>query len=201
MGRLPEGTALPVVVDHHPDCQQSTHHKDDVPDHASSATMTLRMRTVLATVRTRAEILQSRELDEAVLRSRSIKEALQYLGLEPKASNYVALRTEATRRGICLLKFRNGRMISDPNLLLTKGSHGGQWLKNRLIKLGVFERKCYGCGLTEWMAKPIPLELHHHDGDDFNNVRENVTLLCPNCHTFTPNYRNRGKPRSIKNKR
>lgn len=51
--------------------------------------------------------------------------------------------------------------------------------------------KCEYCGLSEWMENPIPLELHHIDGDNLNNVLENLQLLCPNCHALTENYRGR----------
>ena len=55
----------------------------------------------------------------------------------------------------------------------------------------IYERgkKCENCGLQEWLDKPIKLEVHHIDGDKSNNVRENLLLLCPNCHSYTENYR------------
>jgi hypothetical protein len=49
--------------------------------------------------------------------------------------------------------------------------------------------KCEVCSLTEWRGQPIPLELHHVDGDKHNNERRNLMLLCPNCHAFTETYR------------
>ena len=45
------------------------------------------------------------------------------------------------------------------------------------------------CNNTEWMGKPIPLELHHINGNKFDNRIENLQILCPNCHSFTDNYR------------
>lgn len=45
------------------------------------------------------------------------------------------------------------------------------------------------CGVNEWCGKPLALELHHIDGDNANNIRENVAMLCPNCHSQTPTYR------------
>ena len=51
--------------------------------------------------------------------------------------------------------------------------------------------KCEKCGLTEWLGKPIPLELHHIDGKELNSTLDNLILLCPNCHAFTDNYRGR----------
>lgn len=63
--------------------------------------------------------------------------------------------------------------------------HGGA-LKDELIKIR--GNKCEDCGLTIWKNQPIPLEAHHIDGDRYNNTLENLILLCPNCHTLTPNY-------------
>lgn len=62
-------------------------------------------------------------------------------------------------------------------------------IKERLFTEGFFERKCYQCNRMEWLDKPIPLEIHHIDGDKFNHVLSNLTMLCPNCHAFTDNYR------------
>lgn len=66
-------------------------------------------------------------------------------------------------------------------------------LKNRLLKEGIKERKCEVCGNTEWMGQPIPVELHHIDGDSSNNRLENLQILCPNCHAFTDTYRAKNK--------
>jgi hypothetical protein len=41
----------------------------------------------------------------------------------------------------------------------------------------------------------IPMELHHIDGDKYNNAIANLLLLCPNCHALTDTYR----ARNIKN--
>ena len=59
----------------------------------------------------------------------------------------------------------------------------------RLLEEGYKEHKCENCGLTEWLGNPIPLELHHKDGNRNNNTIENFVLLCPNCHAFTDSYR------------
>ena len=57
-------------------------------------------------------------------------------------------------------------------------------------------RKCQNCGLEEWLGQPITLEIHHEDGDRTNNTLENLKLLCPNCHSYTPNWRGRGRKKS-----
>ena len=62
-------------------------------------------------------------------------------------------------------------------------------IKKRLVK----ERGycCENCKLYMWQNKPIPLELEHIDGNNRNNERNNLKLLCPNCHAFTPTWRGR----------
>ena len=49
--------------------------------------------------------------------------------------------------------------------------------------------KCENCGLETWLEKPITLEVHHKDGEHLNNELDNFQLLCPNCHSYTENWR------------
>lgn len=62
-------------------------------------------------------------------------------------------------------------------------------IKPHLIK----ERghKCEVCNLSNWLEAPITLEIHHINGDRTNNNKNNLQLLCPNCHSMTENWRNR----------
>lgn len=64
-------------------------------------------------------------------------------------------------------------------------------IRKRLI----YERgpHCERCGRDTWFEQPILLEVHHVDGDSENNHRENLRLLCLNCHSQTPNYRNKAR--------
>src|ERR1700745_1069599 len=52
--------------------------------------------------------------------------------------------------------------------------------------------KCSQCGWGE--INPVtgncPVEVDHIDGDNSNNLRENLRILCPNCHSLTPTFRN-----------
>ena len=53
--------------------------------------------------------------------------------------------------------------------------------------------RCEVCGLSEWMGKPIPIELHHIDGNTDHNKESNLQLLCSNCHGQTETHRRRNK--------
>jgi hypothetical protein len=59
--------------------------------------------------------------------------------------------------------------------------------------------KCECCKQELWMDKPIPLEVHHIDGDKLNNTLDNLQLLCPNCHALTENYRGKNMNRNHDN--
>ena len=51
------------------------------------------------------------------------------------------------------------------------------------------DNKCLICGITDdWMEKKLKLQLDHIDGNSSNNSRENLRLLCPNCHSQTENF-------------
>jgi hypothetical protein len=69
-----------------------------------------------------------------------------------------------------------------------KGHYSSSRLRKRLIKEGYKKNKCEECGVMEWNGKSITCELHHIDGDRGNNMIENLLILCPNCHSQTPNH-------------
>lgn len=81
------------------------------------------------------------------------------------------------------------RPAKDMSEYLVKGkSVSSSYLKKRLLKAGIKKHVCEKCERTEWNGSPIPLDLHHVDGDRENNLLENIQLLCCNCHALTPNY-------------
>jgi hypothetical protein len=67
-------------------------------------------------------------------------------------------------------------------------------LKSRIL----YEQdcKCNRCGLKEWLGQDIPLELEHKDGNHHNNERDNLEILCPNCHALTDTWRGRNKTKT-----
>lgn len=54
----------------------------------------------------------------------------------------------------------------------------------------------------EWLGAPIPLQVHHINGNTTDNRLENLQYLCPNCHSQTDNFcgKNTNKTK-INNKR
>jgi hypothetical protein len=54
-------------------------------------------------------------------------------------------------------------------------------LRKSLFELGV-EYKCNCCGIVNWNGFPLVLEIDHIDEQYWNNTKENLQFLCPNCH-------------------
>lgn len=71
-------------------------------------------------------------------------------------------------------------------------------LKEKLIKEGYKENKCESCGITSWLGKDIVLELHHKNGNHYDNDINNLQILCPNCHSIQESHK---KSRAIYNKK
>ena len=74
-----------------------------------------------------------------------------------------------------------------------KNFTSGPYLVPNFIKrylLNEFNHKCEICGWGEVNKSTglVPLQIHHIDGDCTNNKRENLQLLCPNCHSLTSNF-------------
>lgn len=92
---------------------------------------------------------------------------------------------------------------ANPNLGV-RGSFGiSSYLRKYLFEK--YNSKCAICGWSQvnpYTGK-IPLEVEHIDGNYKNNSEDNLTLLCPNCHSLTSTYKgaNKGFGREERRKR
>jgi 5-methylcytosine-specific restriction endonuclease McrA len=68
-------------------------------------------------------------------------------------------------------------------------------LKGRLLSSGLKKNRCEECGISHWREKSLSMALHHVNGDRHDNRLENLQLLCPNCHSQTPNFSGRNARR------
>lgn len=82
----------------------------------------------------------------------------------------------------------------------------------RHVRRYLFERAKNACEQCGWskvhpVTGRVPLTINHKDGNWRNSGPVNLELLCPNCHSLTPNYgalnkgqgtkRRRGVPRRV----
>lgn len=132
------------------------------------------------------------DIEKWISENRSKAFMARELGCNPKTINPLLQRLGLSYDGN-----QSGKGMSKPNstamslLEYLENSKDIQSNKVRLklLKEGYKEHKCECCGQKEWLGQPIPLELHHIDGNRNNNSLENFQLLCPNCHAFTDSYR------------
>jgi hypothetical protein len=128
------------------------------------------------------------------------------LGISPRGGNYATIKNKIKEYGIDIshftgqgwnvgLKVRPQKEYKLEEILQKDFSYSTSKLKRRLLESGIKEHKCECCKNGEWNGKPIPLELHHINGDRLDNRLENLQLLCPNCHSQTDNYRGKNQTR------
>ena len=74
-----------------------------------------------------------------------------------------------------------------------KGTYTGQTLRRALVEIGR-PYKCEECGNPgEWRGRILTLHVDHVDGNRMDCRRENLRFLCPNCHSQTTTFGNRGR--------
>ena len=112
-----------------------------------------------------------------------------------------SIRACAREFGFCLESWhravRAGLLSSRPRAApiesyLVRGRRTNRThLKQRLLSAGLKTNRCERCGIDEWRGEPLSMALHHVNGDGLDNRLENVAMLCPNCHSQTPNFSGR----------
>ena len=144
------------------------------------------------------------EFEKAIQQSHSIAETCRHLGIKPSGGNYQIVHNAIKKYSIDTnhftgqgwntgLKFKPLEEKPIDKILVADSSFQSFKLKRRLLQEGLKKHICEQCSLIEWQGKPIPLELHHINGNNRDNRIENLVLLCPNCHALTESYRGRNK--------
>lgn len=129
------------------------------------------------------------QIIDAAKESVSCAQLLCKLNLKPVGGNYTTMKRKLFKLNIDCSHWTGQAWNKDKKLKNWENYTRANNSKKHLIKeLG---HKCENCLISVWYDNPIPLEIHHVDGDRTNNSLENLELLCPNCHACTSNWRGR----------
>ena len=128
-------------------------------------------------------------------------DSLRKLGLSTYGSSYRSFKIRAKNLNLDLVHFTGQNHLKGKTNTWTKGRSLddfliensntilGSHIKQRLIREGLVEEKCVGCGLGSiWNGNHITLQIDHINGDCFDHRLENLRLLCPNCHSQTSTF-------------
>lgn len=101
----------------------------------------------------------------------------------------------------CEQSYKYDEYISNWKNGLISGTRGNLGMLSNYVRKYIFikyNNKCCKCNWNKInpYTKRSPLEIHHIDGDAFNNKEENLELLCPNCHSLTDTYKNSNNHKS-----
>lgn len=140
------------------------------------------------------------DLENVAKQCLSWRQMLLHYGLKIAGGNYKAMQNRCKKYEINTSHFtgqgwnKEGHENFAGNINLQKRfsihekKRPSSKTKEVLLIHNLKENKCEICGCTEWQGKPITLQLHHKNGNPFDDRLENLQILCPNCHSQTDTY-------------
>tara|TARA_Y100000310_G_C20651502_1_gene799689 strand:- start:306 stop:872 length:567 start_codon:yes stop_codon:yes gene_type:complete len=146
-------------------------------------------------------LLPDDEMKALVKSSESLSDILRFLGFKNVGGNFGTLKSRLDSSKISYQHIIDSqlwrskrpcdfnRRIPLEDILVKDSTFSRRHLKSRIIEEKLIEYKCFKCGLgPEWNNEVLSLQLDHKNGV-FNDHRiENLSFLCPNCHSQTPTF-------------
>ncbi len=144
--------------------------------------------------------LNNAELQDLLDGSASYADVIKRIGLIGHGGNYITLKRRITQDGLSTSRLEQNRIstrskrggcVPTPleNVLVEHSTFNTNFLKKRLVREGLLDYICSKCGNDgEWECSPLVLQIEHINGNNNDNRMENLTILCPNCHSQTATY-------------
>lgn len=135
-------------------------------------------------------------LEDAVEKNVSVCGVMKTLGLKPIGGNHTHITKRIKQfdiptthftgksylKGRKALAYKNWDAILIDETGTAKSRRGAYQLRRALIECGIkYSCQCGNDGV--WMGSPITLEIHHKNGNVFDNRIQNLQFMCPNCHS------------------
>ena len=126
------------------------------------------------------------DLENVAKQCLSWRQMLLYYGLRETGGNYTAMQNRCKKYEIDTSHFtgqgwnKEGHENFAGNIDLQKrfSIHNKRQPSSKTKKVllihNLKENKCEICGCTEWQGKPITLQLHHKNGNPFDDRLENL---------------------------
>lgn len=145
--------------------------------------------------------LKDKEFHDLVIsiikESNNFNQVCNKLNLRPTNENYNRIKKIINLYNVDISHFNT---LDTPVKSLKRYTRNEIFCKDSVVSKNVVvknlhllrEHKCEKCQRTTWSIdgklQPIPLQVHHINGNRTDNRLENLQLLCPNCHYFTDNF-------------
>ena len=148
-----------------------------------------------------AEVLKKLKLKQSGSMQSRIKKEIKNLELD--ISHFTGQAWCRGKNSYQDKRIRN--KYSDEIIFIENSNVSNIVVKNRLKSNPNYVHKCELCTIKEWYdpfenkIKPVNLELDHINGDERDNRKENLRLICSNCHSFTPTYKGRNINKPLRN--
>jgi hypothetical protein len=156
-------------------------------------------------------IIDRENFEQIIKKCFSKSQVCRELGLKPAGGNFKTINNKILEWGIDTSHFTGQawnkgiffkqikREISLEEILVENSTYlCNTKIKKKLFKNKVKENKCEKCGIESWNGEEITLELHHINGKNTDNRIENLQILCPNCHSQTPNFSGKNKQKNLR---
>lgn len=145
------------------------------------------------------------EIQRKLNESKSFREFLIKIGSSTNGSgSYKSVKGQLVNLGIeiPIFNYSNNKIrnkLKDSEVFIKDSTYSRQHLKERIIKKDLIKYECSKCGNKgKWNGKLLSLHLEHINGINNDNRLENLTFLCPNCHSQTDTYAGKKKRKQKK---
>jgi Zn finger protein HypA/HybF involved in hydrogenase expression len=149
-------------------------------------------------------VVEREELQDILNTSDSLSDVLKKLGYVSITANIKTLHKriqedeldldilKSNRRNARkeqLKKLRVTKMTPDADLFVQNSPTSRSVVKKRIEANKYIPYECSKCGVGDmWENSPLVLQLEHVNGANNDHRLENLTFLCPNCHSQTDTF-------------